>query len=1494
MDTEIYTQDNNKIKMIDQIRFSIWGNDEILKYSTLDHNGDGIDIAESYDNLEPRKNGLIDPRLGTSSNDIDCATCGLSYKYCPGHFGHINLVEPVFHIGYLPFVKKVMNCICLKCSKLLIHKTPEEFMEIIKNKNNRERLNDMAELAKNISFCNIQNLGCGAPVAKIKHIVDKHTGNIIIYKEFSSQEESNEADVDEKKKERLTLTPETCYNILSNISDDDCKILGFDPEIMRPEMMIHKIFPVSPVPMRPSSRSDQLSSMTIIDDLTLSLASIVKSTVRIRQQKEKMTEEQEEKRHKENIGLTQYNIVVYFDNENSLLPKSEQKGRPIKSLSQRLKGKDGRIRFNLMGKRVDFSARTVITPDPTLDLNQLGVPLRIAMTLTFPEIVTPNNIEFLSKLVRNGRDVYPGANFVIPMSNMRRGEQISRIDLRYRKSKIDLRYGDIVERHLLDNDMVLLNRQPSLHKQSMMGHRIKILGNPQLSSFRISLAITIPYAADFDGDEMNIFVPQNITTQIELEELADAKIQIISPQTSTPVYGAKQDALIGSYIMTQKDTKINWKIFMNLLVGVDFNEFPKIQKNKEYTGQELASFIIPKRINVHTYDDTGKTKLFIKNGELIEGILSKTEIGNKKKNSLQQLILDEFGFDQATHFLNTIIKVMDKFNMYHGATIHLGDLIESDDIKEQIRKIIETTELKIKCAITDLENNPNSVDYEIFEIKNFAEMDNILSDVSNLIIKNMDKKNNLNMLASSGAKGDKTNIGQLNGCVGMQSIEGMAIKKDFNERSLPYFHKNDDSLLARGFVKHSFMDGLNFPEFFIGLKAARNGLIDTAIKTADTGYIEHKIIKIMEDVMIKYDSSVRGALNQIIQFNYCDTGADTTKQYEYNLKFLNLGDNDIRAKYIFSTDELKDINYSNEENENFYNKLLKFRNKLRKTQYKSHLDNQILTTAFLLPVNINRIIQNAIHYNSEIEKDSILEPKYILERIKNVLSHENMQLGCVKMGDIKKYDNKVAKTSLKICLYECFAPKKCIINHKLSKKSFDEAIKEIKNNFDKNMIEPGEMVGVVAAQSMGEGLTQTTISSFHSAGVAAKGTSVIGVKRLKELLSLTTKMKKPWIYAQLNDTISENKEIANKIAAHIRYVTFSDIVNKIEVFYDSKPRKKNGIAEQDHIENIFHTMGEKTNKNIDELPWFIRIELNREKLLEKEITLLDIKNKFCKTWEKQIYNKKTLKKEEKKVIEKVSSCAILSNTDNDDIPIIHIRFNIQDCSMEVIYGFIDFVLKRFRIRGISEENIESDISEQNQYVFDENNKLISKKKFLINIFGSNIYDIRYIEGINQYKTTTNDIMVIYNTFGVEACRTPLVRELMGIWANVGLPINSNHLGLLVDLMLFTGKPLSVDRHGISHTDNETLSRASFEKTVSVLIAAAVSGEVDHINSVSARIMTGQTIKGGTGLCNIYLDDELLTKSEYIGESFGERVNILKKNVVIDDILLKKESNIFIP
>jgi DNA-directed RNA polymerase II subunit RPB1 len=486
---------NDKTSLIDKIEFTILGNKEIKNMSVLDKNTPGLVVPDLYDNTEPKKGGLIDQRMGVTSNDLDCSTCGLSTNYCPGHFGHMDLAEPVYHMGFYDYLIKILRCVCPRCSKLLVYKTEDELIELLKNKRGKNRLTELKNLVKSVTYCQKQNYGCGAPIPKIKPDIRKSTAIINIIAEYQTANATEENP--DKKPIRENLTPEIVYNILKNISDTDCFIMGLDPKKNRPEDLIYTTFPVPPVPVRPSVRGDFLASTTREDHLTIKLADILKANIRITKHKENMNENTV-KYFQDHISYLQFHVATYYDNESLNLPQSEQKGMVTKSIASRLKGKEGRIRNNLMGKRTDFSARTVITPDPTLSVNELGVPIAIATNITFPEIVTPYNIEYLSKLVRNGRDNYPGANFVIPVTT---GDSQAKlpIDLRFRKEKIELRYGDIVERHMKNGDIVLLNRQPTLHKQSMMGHRCRIINNPNYCTFRLNPNVTTPYNADFDG-----------------------------------------------------------------------------------------------------------------------------------------------------------------------------------------------------------------------------------------------------------------------------------------------------------------------------------------------------------------------------------------------------------------------------------------------------------------------------------------------------------------------------------------------------------------------------------------------------------------------------------------------------------------------------------------------------------------------------------------------------------------------------------------------------------------------------------------------------------------------------------------------------------------------------------------------------------------------------------------------------------------------------------
>ena len=494
-DLKYYSEDNKKISAI---QFCIFTNKEIKQYSALSNDPIGINLAESYENFEPKKGGLVDLRLGTSDIYLNCTTCGLGVNDCPGHFGHTELAEPVFHYGFLLHLKTLLQCICLQCSKLLVDKSDVLFNKAL-HKKNETRFKEIKALTKNVNYC----YTCGTPVGKIKKEVKESSASIKLILEreipYQTVDEKTGDTNDSLKKTVRVLTPRDCYNILRNLSDNECFLLGFNPLISRPEDLIIDKFPIPPVVIRPTAKIDFMQSSTMEDSLTLKIADIINANKRVRAQLDKDTVTDELNSYNQDISnLLQYHIITYFDNESITLPKSEFKtgGKPTKSISERIKGKTGRVRSNLLGKRVDFSARSVITSDPYIDIDQVGIPKKIAMELTIPEEVTPFNIKHLTGLVANGRDIYPGANFVFRTIYRDGRQETQKIDLKYRKKIIKLNYGDIVERHAITGDYVLFNRQPTLHKPSMMGHRLHVLDRDDTYTFRMSVSVTGPYNAD--------------------------------------------------------------------------------------------------------------------------------------------------------------------------------------------------------------------------------------------------------------------------------------------------------------------------------------------------------------------------------------------------------------------------------------------------------------------------------------------------------------------------------------------------------------------------------------------------------------------------------------------------------------------------------------------------------------------------------------------------------------------------------------------------------------------------------------------------------------------------------------------------------------------------------------------------------------------------------------------------------------------------------------
>ena len=1079
----------DEIVNIDKIQFCVFGNDEVKRYSVLNKDPYGINIPETYDSHEPKRGGLIDSRLGTTDNQVSCSTCGLNSNDCPGHFGHTDLAEPVFHFGYIEHVKNILGCVCIRCSKLLIYKTEKEINDILKNRIGKARFDEIKRLTSNITYCQNPDYSCGAPIPSIR--INETGVQIVAETKVEEGEEGAVISNTGKQKIQEILSAEDCHNILKNISDVDCRIMGFDPKISRPENLIITVFPIPPVAIRPTIRRDVLASKSFEDSMTDKLADIIKRNVILRTNKEKSAMLNEEFKYNDShLQALQYHIATYFDNETSILQRSEQKtgGRVYKSVSERLKGKQGRVRGNLLGKRTNFSGRTVITSNPDVGTDELGIPLKLAITLTFPEVVTPQNIGRLTKLVKNGRDTYPGANYVFPKGNNRRP-----IDLRYRKKNIKLYYGDIVERHLIDGDYVLYNRQPTLHKLSMMGHKCIILKDPELTTFGMNVSVTGPYNADYDGDEMNIFIPQSIQAVTELAMIANVRNQIIAPASTNIKIQTKQDAPLGAYLLTRSYDDVdshhaNNMISKNRNVDMELDSNDNISKTND-----IFSSLLPDKLNIVEFDDKGEKKFEILNGKLLKG-----KITNKISNGLiLNTILDQFGYDAATEYIDNLQRLIIQFLLSRGATVGLKDIIISEEAFKKCKEMLRSKKVEVECMLTEIENNPDLVDPAILENNMTSLLQSVTGEITKVTMGDLKKDNNLFILVDSGAKGKPDNVTGMSSGRGQIVLAFARIKKRVNNRTFPHYFQNDDRPEARGYLEASLYEGQPPLEFFMDAMTGREGLIDTAIKTADSGYINRKLIKCMEDLAIHYDGTVRNGNNVIVQYVYGDSHLDQVKQKSTILKTLKMNNEKLKETFYFTDKEINDLTNKfklNKQdlvdlNEDFIEDLTNFRNTLRSSYRKANIEYRVFDDMFYMPVSFKRIIDTAIYGISSTNDD--LDPIHIMNSIEFILDQKNTKLLCMSEEEskndlsLKVQIDKIHKSLFKYGLYEYLAPKRCLNEYKLDKNKFNIIVKDIISSFNKCLVEAGEMVGCVGSQSIGEQTTQMsslfdTIICCHS------------------------------------------------------------------------------------------------------------------------------------------------------------------------------------------------------------------------------------------------------------------------------------------------------------------------------------------------------------------------------------------------------------------------------
>ena len=831
---------------IGAIKFGILSPKLIRKMSVVKAVTPELYDKEGY----PVDGGLMDVRMGVIDPGIRCKTCGSRLRQCPGHFGYIELARPVIHVKFVNLIQNVLNGSCSNCGRVLmqkvkIKKLSEDLKKIIQTTGIRtaqKYIEDIASTLKTIKKCP----HCNANKEKV-----------FLEKPYTFVEK-------DRKLNSIEIRAR-----LEKVPDNDLFVFGLNPEIARPEWLILTILPIPPVTMRPSITLESGSRSE--DDLTHKLGDIVRINQRLF---ENINAGAPELIIEDLWELLQYHVTTFFDNSVSQLPPARHRsGQPLKTIIERIKSKEGRIRENLMGKRTNFSARSVISPDPMLELDEVGVPYEVALKLTIPETVTEWNTEYLKKFVQKGSTKYPGANYIIRPDGRRK-----KVTEETKEALLEeIQPGYQIERHLLDGDTVLFNRYPSLHRMSMMAHRVRVLPH---KTMRLNPAVCAPYNADFDGDAMNLHVPQTEESRTEAEFLMSVTTQIISPRHGLSIIGLIQDAISGLYLLT-KDMVLTKQEVLDILTSIGYEDFSKINLKKEkFHGKEVIGVIFPRDFNF-TGLDKSENKVVIKNGELVEGALDKANLGEGSGLLLRNLG-EQYGSAQSMKIIGYLFRLGIEILQRKGFSCGLSDYDLSNDSKEKIRKIVENSyadvnDLIEKYRTRQLEAFPGKDLEETLDLKILERLNGIKNEIGKIIQTGTNVNSGTNIMITSGGRGNILNLIQMAGMYGQQALRGKRIIRGYKNRTLSCFKENDLGPEAHGFVESGFKRGLKPSEFFFAMITGRDSLMDVALRTPTSGYLYRRLANALRDLIISDDSTVRDLDDKIIQFEYGEDSVDVSK-----------------------------------------------------------------------------------------------------------------------------------------------------------------------------------------------------------------------------------------------------------------------------------------------------------------------------------------------------------------------------------------------------------------------------------------------------------------------------------------------------------------------------------------------------------------------------------------------------------------------------------------
>ncbi|KAF9077107.1 hypothetical protein BDP27DRAFT_1311829 [Rhodocollybia butyracea] len=1166
-------------KVIKKIQFSLLNPQDTVKLAEFEAVQKELYTA---DTRLPVKDGVLDRRLGTSDKSAFCGTCGQSATDCVGHYAYIKLCVPVFHPGYFKHTIGILQCVCKACARVLLEETDRRnYIKRFRRPNleniHRQALTKAVNvLARKVVYCPYCSATNGAVkkggVLKIIH--DKFRAKKTA-EEMEKWKQSFAPAIEGQKDIALylhravqeDLNPLKVLDLFKRISDEDCELLGMQPQFGRPEEFLWRYISVPPTCIRPSVAQDAGSNE---DDLTVKLRDIILGNAIV---KECLEKGRPIETVMDNWDVLQLSVAMYINSELPGIPPA-MNSKPIRGFVQRLKGKQGRFRGNLSGKRVDFSSRTVISPDPNLRIDEVAVPIKVATTLTYPERVTSHNIEKLRLAVRNGVDVHPGANFVT------RGQNKKYLKFGNRQAiAAGLAIGDIVDRHIIDGDVALFNRQPSLHKVKVRPWR----------TFRLNECVCGPYNADFDGDEMNLHIPQTEEARTEALELMSIEKNLVTPRNGEPVIAAIQDFITASYLLSRKDQFFDRRQFTQICcyladadLQIDIPPPTILKPARLWTGKQIFNSQI--KVNVeskcHRWEEAKPENyparmtlakdmspndgwLVIVNSEVMCGVMDKAVVGSGKKKSIFGVIMRDYGPHEAAAAMNRLAKLCARWLANYGFSLGINDVIPGPELSARKNDLVEQAYAKCQNLIErakkgELENKPGCDQEQTLEAEISSVLSKVREEVGQICMKELSRQNAPLIMATCGSKGSVINVSQMVACVGQQIIAGHRVPDGFQDRSLPHFPKGSKEPPSKGFVRNSFYSGLVATEFLFHAISGREGLVDTAVKTAETGYMQRRLMKALEDLTTQYDLSVRNSTGGVVQFRYGDDGLDPAclegdaQPLDFDRAWQSAAATNRSGTPLLPYQIVDLIN-----------------KELASVRFAKDLSSTYIETVRSF------IIDNAVAKLARARTDQGMFDA--LERSDEWDEHTDLSFGATASAKVA-LNNKI----------------------KVTEKLLKAFLESCRFKYVKAQIEPGSTVGAVGAQSIGEPGTQMTLKTFHFAGVASMNVT-LGVPRIKEIINAAKAISTPIITCKL--VTADSEASARIVKGRLEKTLLGDIAGVLEEAWAPEYTYIGVLIDTDAIQKL------QLELTLDDIKWAI-VATKKLKIKQESITVIPKKNRL--------------------------------------------------------------------------------------------------------------------------------------------------------------------------------------------------------------------------------------------------------------------------------------------